>query len=132
MAISTAKTYLFYNTTGSTFVKLTDIMDYPDLGGAPNKIDTTDLSATKMKTFINGLQEAPELTFTANYDKTVYATLQTLAGVSKKYQVHFGTDGVDGKFEWTGQLVAYVTGGAVDEARKMTISISAETEITVS
>ena len=132
MPISTAKTYLFYNTTGATFVKLTDIIDYPDLGSAPAKIDTTDLSATKMKTFINGLQEAPDMTFTANYDKTVYATIKGLEGTSKKYQVHFGTDGVDGKFEWTGQVTVWATGAGVDEARRMTIQISVETQITVS
>lgn len=130
MAISTAKTYLYYNTVSTTFVKLCDIVNYPDLGSAPNKIDTTDLSATNMKTFINGLMEAPDLTFEVMYDKTLYTTLKGLEGTSRKYQILFGsTTGTDGKFEWTGQLKVWVTGAGVDEVRKMTVQISAETEI---
>jgi len=101
------------------------------MGGAPNKIDTTDLSATKMKTFINGLMEAPDLTFEANYDEAVYTTISALADTKKKFQLHFGTAGVDGKFQWEGIPAIWVTGGGVDEARKMTLQVSAETEITV-
>ena len=131
MAISTAKTYLMYESAPATFTKLLDIISYPDMGGAPNKIDTTDLSATKMKTFINGLMEAPDLTFEANYDEAVYATISALAGTKDKFQLHFGTAGVDGKFQWECIPAIWVTGGGVDEARKMTVQISAETEITV-
>ena len=120
-----------YESAPATFTKLVDIISYPDMGGAPNKIDTTDLSATRMKTFINGLMEAPELTFEANYDETAYATISAMEGAKEKFQLHFGTAGVDGKFQWEGMPVIWVTGGGVDEARKMTIQISAETEITV-
>lgn len=132
MAITTAKTYLMYEATpgSGTFTKLVDIISYPDLGGAPNKIDTTDLSATKMKTFINGLMEAPDLTFECNYDETVYGTIAAIT-TKRKFQVHFGTAGVDGKFQWEGVPAIWATGGGVDEARKMTVQISAETEITV-
>ena len=132
MAISTAKTFLMMESaTPGTFTKLLDIVSYPDMGGAPNKIDTTDLSATKMKTFINGLMEAPDLVFEANYDEAVYTTISALADTKKKFQLHFGTAGVDGKFQWEGIPAIWVTGGGVDEARKMTLQISAETEITV-
>lgn len=132
MPISTAKTYLMYESTpgSGTFTKLIDIVNYPDLGSAPNKIDTTDLSATNMKTFINGLMEAPDLTFEAMYDKTLYSTLKSAESASRKFQVHFGTAGADGKFEWSGKLKAWVTGAGVDEVRKMTIQVSAESEIT--
>jgi hypothetical protein len=102
MAISTAKTYLMYESAPATFTKLLDIISYPDMGGAPNKIDTTDLSATKMKTFINGLMEAPDLTFEANYDEAVYTTISAMAGLKDTFQLHFGTAGVDGKFQWEG------------------------------
>ena len=131
MAISTAGTYLMYKNSAS-YEKLCDIINYPDMGAEPNKIDTTDLSALTMKTSILGLQEAPDLTFEANYDKTTYTKLKALEGETQEFELQFGEDGVDGKYDWTGQLVVYITGGGVDEARKMTIVISAETEITVS
>ena len=130
MAISTAGTYLMYKNSAS-YEKLCDIINYPDMGAEPNKIDTTDLSALTMKTSILGLQEAPDLTFEANYDKTTYTKLKALEGETQEFELQFGEDGVDGKYDWTGQLVVYITGGGVDEARKMTIVISAETEITV-
>lgn len=131
MAVSTSGTYLMYKATGAatSYTKLCDIIDYPDLGGTPSKLDTTDLSAKKFKTSILGLQETPDLTFTANYDKTVYATLAALKG-SYPFELQFGTDGADGKYDWTGKIQVYVNGGGVDEVRKMTIVLSAETEIT--
>jgi len=129
MALSTAKTYLFYDSTGSgTFAKLVDIINYPDMGSTPNKIDTTDLSAEKLKTNILGLQESPDLTFEANYDETVYETISAITG-EKEYQLQFGTAGVNGIFEWTGGISIFVMGASVDEARKMQITISASTEI---
>ena len=131
MPISTAKTYLMYESAPSTFTKLLDVINYPDMGSAPAKIDVTDLSATKMKTFINGLQEAPDLTFEANYDETVYNAVVAISGLKDTFQLQFGTAGVDGKFQWQGTPTIWVNGGGVDEARRMTVQISVESEITV-
>ena len=130
MAVSTAKTFLMYKATeGATeYVKLLDITNYPDMGSTPNKLDTTDLSAEKFKTSILGLQELPDLTFEANYDKTVFATINALNG-SYPFQLQFGEDGADGKFSWTGQIRIFAMGGGVDEVRKMQVTLSAETEI---
>lgn len=130
MAISTAKTYLFYKPTSTgTAVKLVDIISYPDLGSTPSKLDTTDLSAEKFKTSILGLQDTPDLTFEANYDATKFATINALTG-KYDFELHFGENGADGKFTWNGECQIYATGGGVDEVRKMTIILSAETEIT--
>lgn len=129
MAISTAKTYLFYKPSEvAPAEKLCDIIDFPDMGSTPSKLDTTDLSAEKFKTSILGLQEAPDLTFTANYDKAVFSTIDALTG-EYTFELHFGEDGVDGKFTWDGEVMIYATGGGVDEVRKMTIVLSASTEI---
>ena len=129
MATSTANTILKHATeqTGP-FAKLLDITGYPDLGSTPNKLDTTDLTATKFKTNILGLQEIPDLTFEANYDKTVYATINALTG-TQWFNLEFGEAGVDGIYEWSGQVQVYVNGGGVDEVRKMTVILSAETPI---
>lgn len=129
MAINTAGTYLKYSTTGvAPFTDICPITSYPDMGSTPTKIDVTDLSAKRFKKSILGLQEVPDLTFEANYDKTV---LTTINGLTAKYtfQLQFGDAGADGIFEWEGQIQAYANGGNPDEARKMTIVCSAETEI---
>ncbi len=128
MAISTANTLLKFATTkAGSYSKLTDIIGYPDMGSAPSKLDTTDLTQTAMKTSIFGLQEAPDLTFEANYDETIYNTIVGMAGTVYWYHLEFGS--TEGVFEWSGQVSIFATGGAVDEVRKMTIVISCETAI---
>lgn len=127
MAVSTQTTTLFSGTDGVAFTKLLDITSYPDLGSAPSKLDTTDLSATKFKTSILGLQEVPDLTFEANYDKTAYTAISAMT-TKRYFRLSFGS--ADGKFEWQGQIAVYANGGGVDEVRKMTVVLSAETPIT--
>lgn len=128
MAVSTATTTLKYCATqGGTYNKLVDIINYPDLGSTPSKLDTTDLSQSTFKTSILGLQELPDLTFEANYDETAYATISALTG-TYWFHLEFGT--ADGQFEWSGQVRVYANGGGVDEVRKMTITLSASTAIT--
>lgn len=133
MAISTAGTTLMYKATeAGSYAKLLDIISYPDLGATPSKLDTTDLSAEKFKTSILGLQEVPDLVFEANYDKTVYATIDALAGDKLWLQLQFGDAGADGMFSWEGEVTIYAVGGGVDEVRKMQVICSAETEIVAS
>lgn len=132
MAITTANTTLMYKATSEgSYAKLVDIIDYPDLGASPSKLDTTDLSATRFKTNILGLMEAPDFTFSANYDKTILGTIDGLLGDHLYFQIQFGTAGADGTFTWEGTVQAFVTGGGVDEVRKMSIVCSAETEVVV-
>ena len=50
MAISTYKVFLM-KASGGTYTKLIDIKDFPDLGGAPEMLETTTLS-DKMQTYI--------------------------------------------------------------------------------
>lgn len=131
MAMSTATTTLGYSTTqGGTYNKLCDIINYPDLGSAPSKLDTTDLSQSTYKTNIFGLQEAPELTFEANYDEAQFNTLNGLGSTVYWFNLQFGTTGADGIFEWSGQVKVFAKGAGVDEVRKMTIVVSCSTAIT--
>jgi hypothetical protein len=114
-------------TAGVAFAKLIDILNYPDLGSAPSKLDSTTLSDAKYKTNILGLQETPDFTFECNYDE---AKVNTIAGLTGFYafQLLFGT--TDGKFEWAGQLQAFTTGGGVDEVRKMSVVTSVSIPVT--
>lgn len=138
MAISTYKVFLMKN-SGSSYEKLVDIKDFPDLGGAPEMLETTTLS-DGAQTFIPGIQSLEALEFTANYDKADYATLTALKDTETKYAVWFGgtetggvvtPDGSEGKFEFSGKLNVFVVGGGVNEVVDMTITIAPSTPITV-
>ena len=138
MAISTYKIFLMMKDT-NTYTKLVDIKDFPDLGGAPEMLETTTLS-DKMQTYIPGIQSLDALEFTANYTKTDFTTLKALEGQEKEFAVWFGAtdnsgtltpDGSDGKFEFKGQLSVFPVGGGVNEVVDMTITIAPSTPITM-
>lgn len=139
MAISTYKIFLMMmQDSGSTYAKLVDIKDFPDLGGAPEMLETTTLS-DKMQTYIPGIQSLDALEFTANYTKTDFGKLKALEGQTKKFAVWMGAtesggtltpSGSDGKFEFEGQLSVFPVGGGVNEVVDMTITIAPSTPIT--
>ena len=137
MAISTYKVFLMKKTE-STYSKLIDIKDFPDLGGAPEMLETTTLT-DKMQTYIPGIQSIDSLEFTANYTKSDYETLAALADTETDYAVWFGgtesggvvtPDGSNGKFSFKGYLSVHVVGGGVNEVVDMTITIAPSTIIT--
>ena len=103
MAKCTNVTYLMHEKADApgTFEKLIDITEYPDLGGEKEKLDVTTLSDTKKRT-INGIEDTGDLAFKAWYEKADYKKLLDLqeAGKVDKYQLWFGEEGVDGKWEW--------------------------------
>ena len=130
MAISTYGIFLMHKTEGATYEKLIDIKDFPDLGGAPEMLETTTLSDA-MQTYIEGIQSSNALEFTANYTKEDYTKCNALKGKKESYAVYFGEEGTNGKFEFDGYLSARVNGGGVNEVVGMTISIAPATPITV-
>lgn len=76
MPISTYKSFLMQKTApGTTWTKLVDIKEFPDLGGDPEMLETTTLS-DKMQTYIAGIQSMDGLSFTANYTLADYKTLK--------------------------------------------------------
>lgn len=138
MAISTYKIFLMMKKEAS-YEKLIDIKDFPDLGGAPEMLETTTLS-DKMQTYIPGIQSLDALEFTANYTKEDFMKLKALEGVEHEYAVWFGgteaanvltPTGTDGKFQFKGQLSAFPVGGGVNEVVGMTVTIAPSTPITM-
>lgn len=130
MAISTVHTYLMHY-SASKYEKLLDIKDFPDLGGAPEAIDTTTLSDT-VETKINGIQKLDTLEFTANYSKEDYSKILALANKeNEKFAICFGSDGAgqpdghNGIVKFEGQISASIKGAKINEAVEMGISISA-------
>lgn len=138
MAISTYKIFLMKSADGSQYEKLIDIKDFPDLGGAPEMLETTTLS-DGMQTYIPGIQSLDALEFTANYTKEEYDKLKALEGSELYFSVWFGgtvvggvatPTGSDGKFDFKGQLSVFPVGGGVNEVVGMTITIAPSTPIT--
>ena len=141
---STYKTFLMVGTVSSgstTWEKLIDIRDYPEMGGDPDFIDMTTLS-NGSKIGVNGIQNNEALAFTANYNPTTFATLKTYDdGNSHKFALWLGgtvsgstvtPDGSEGKFEWDGTLSCHLAGGGVNEGRTVNISITPNTDIAFS
>ena len=131
MAMSTYGVTLMKGTAGEggaiTYAKLVDIKDFPDLGGAPEMLETTTLSDS-MQTYITGIQGSDALEFTANYDYTTYTTLVALKNTDTPYAVDLGTG--NGRFTFSGYLSVRVNGGGVNEVVGMTITIAPSTAIT--
>ena len=139
MAISTYKVFLMKSEDGSEYENLIPIKDFPDLGGAPEMLETTTLSDS-MQTYIPGIQSLDALEFSANYTKADFDSLKALEGTEMYFAVWFGgtvsgnavtPTGADGKFEFKGQLSVFPVGGGVNEVVGMTITIAPSTPITV-
>lgn len=140
MALSTYKVFLMHKTSmGESYEKLVDIKSFPDLGGEPEMIETTTLS-DHMQTFIPGVQSLSNgLPFDCNYDPDDYEKLKALEEKEEDYAVWIGASGVapalnptgsDGKFEFKGKLTVWLTGGGVNEAIGMKVTIAPSTVIT--
>lgn len=138
MAISTYKIFLMKKSgTGDTYEKFLDIKSFPDLGGAPEMLETTTLS-DPMQTYIAGIQSLDALEFEANYTKADYEKCKEEEGKTSSWAVWFGgtstgstvtPTGEYGKFEFDGMLSAFPTGGGVNEVVGMTVTIAPSTPI---
>lgn len=138
MATSTYMTFLMHK-NNTSWEKLLDITEFPDLGGEPELLETTTMS-DKMQTYVNGVQSNDGMQFNANYDLTEYKALKDLEGKQEEYAVWFGgtetantptPTGDQGKFLITGELSVYVTGAGVNEVRGMTITIAPAKPVTM-
>ena len=138
MAISTYKIFLMKKGSGETYEKFLDIKSFPDLGGAPEMLETTTLSDS-MQTYIAGIQSLDALEFEANYTKEDFEKCKAEEGKTGSYAVWFGGTGTGsvvtptgehGKFEFDGMLSAFPTGGGVNEVVGMTVTIAPSTPIT--
>lgn len=130
MAISTYGVTLKWGESPNELAKAVDIKDFPDLGGAPELLETTTLS-DPAQTYINGVQSMSAMEFTANYTKSDYEAV--LADANKKlyYALEFGTAGSEGIFEWQGEHAVWVVGAGVNAVTEMKISIAPSTKPTL-
>lgn len=127
MAISTYGVTLKWGTSAEALTKVVDIKNFPDLGGAPELIETTTLS-DPMQTFINGIQTAGEMAFTCNYTKADYNAVKADEGEELYYALEFGENGDEGVFVWQGEHSVYITGAEVNGVVEMVINIAPSTK----
>ena len=67
---------LSYGATSSNYTDLTNLQEYPDLGGTADSVEVTTLDDAA-HTFINGLLSyGDSLDFVFLYDKTQFSTLR--------------------------------------------------------
>ena len=137
MAINTISSFLMKSSDGSTYTKLIDIKDYPDVIPAPENLDTTTLT-DHMRVYIPGIKDnGGNIEFTCNYTATDFSTIKGLEGTEAYFAIWFGEggspvapDGHDGKFSFKGYPYVAKKGGGVNEVSEMTVGIIPTTEIT--
>lgn len=130
MAISTYGVTLKWGTSADNLTKKVDIKSFPDLGGAPEMLETTTLSDS-MQTYILGIQSADAMEFEYNYDKTVYEAIEADANVRMFYSLEFGVNGSEGKFTWEGMHSTHIVGGGVNEVVGGIITVAPATKPTM-
>lgn len=138
MASSTINSFLMIKEASETsYAKLCDIKDYPDLTGEPDSIEATSLS-DQAKTYIEGLAGTDKLSFTANYTKTDFDTVTALKGKESDLAIYFGAtvaDGVPtptgdlGKFSFKGYVSASIVGKGTNDVREMKINVIASSQV---
>jgi hypothetical protein len=129
-AYSTINTVLEFGAgAGASSEQLAHIKTYPDLGGAPEQIATTDLE-DDVSTNVNGVQNLQALEFTCNYTPEEYEHAVETSNTEGTYTLKFGNSGANGIFKWTGQHTVRVSGGNVNGVREMVITVAASSKIT--
>ena len=121
MAISTFGVSLKYGESSPQTAVV--IKDFPSLLGKRSSLETTSLS-DDAQTFIPGIrQQSESFDFVANYDPTVYKTLNGLDD-DQNWSLTF-SDGSG--YTWKGSVSVSVNEGAVDAVLEMTISVTPST-----
>ena len=88
---STINTVLKSGATTEALTKLCRIKTYPQLGGEPEQIETTDLEDT-MQTFVDGVQQMETMQFTINYEKEAYDDVKARIATDKYFQLAVAPD----------------------------------------
>lgn len=124
----------YKETGGSSYTRIYGLANIPDIGGTPNKIDTTDLDNEKYETSIMGLQPALELDFEFNMENpTATANIKLASDMEDADEVY------DFKLTYAnGIIVAFqskvrttILGGANGDLQKFTMHLAPEGEPTI-
>ena len=116
----------------STFVELPDLMDIPDMGAAPEKVEVTTLSDGARR-YIAGIKDYGDLEFTFLYDGGVgssYTILRELedSGALTQFQVEF-PDATT--FTFSATVATIIAGAKVNDALTFKAALTLNTDIVV-
>ena len=125
--IHTAHITLSYGDSDSNYTLLKDLMEVPELGGTPNKIDVTTLD-NDSKVYMKGLVDYGDLSFKFLMATEQFDTLSQMTGV-KYWKVHL-PQGLDATF--TGEPSVKIDSNGVDAAQTYTLDIALNSKITFS
>ena len=127
MAVSTQGVTLKWGTSAASLSKVVDVKDFPDLGGAPEMLETTTLT-DNIQTYIMGIQGSDMMEFTCNYTKADFNAVMQDANKDLYYALEFGNEGI---FQWQGQHTAWVVGAGVNAVTEFKIGIAPSTKPTL-
>ncbi len=128
-AYNTIGTILRFGVGTDAPTELCRIKSFPDLGGAPDTIETTDLQ-DEVTTSILGVQNIDSLEFTCNYTYEKYTEVLAKAGQAGKFELVLAHG--QGVAKWEGEFSVYVNAGEVNGAYEMTIVAVPSTKIVIS
>lgn len=114
----------YKNGDAADFTTLKDLQEVPELGGTPNKVDTTTLD-NESKTSIKGLIDYGDLSFKFLYATEQFKALDALTGVSS-WKVTL-PDGTTATF--SGESSVKLSSIGVDAALTYTLDIALNSKI---
>lgn len=130
--LSTIGTILKMGAQSSSLTEVPDLQDFPDLMGAPDKIETTTMKNTS-RTYIPGLKDPGDMAFNFLYSgmgaSSNYAILKTAqdSGATQYFQLEFPDKS---GFAWQGKVTLSVPGKGIGEALQFTANITPTSEKT--
>ncbi|MEG0473323.1 MAG: phage tail tube protein [Solibacillus sp.] len=126
-------TTLSYKASGSSYTVLEHLMEVPEMGGDPEKVEVTTLS-DGVKKYINGVKDLGDLTFKFLYDNGTadsnYRVLKGLQDADKAAE--FKVEYPDGTgHEFSAYVNVKMDSAAVNAAMTFTVGMSLQSDITV-
>ena len=117
----------------SSYTLLKGLKEIPDIGGDPENVENTELSA-KYKQYEKGVGDAGDLVYKFKYDNTAsgstYRTLRELADADAT--ASFEETLKDGtKFQFDAQVSVKLTGGALNGVIDLEVTMSLQSDIEV-
>ena len=115
----------------TSYVKVADITDFPELIGEVEEIESTTMSDTQ-RTYEAGLQSTPTDSFTAQFSRDIYEKLQDLIdtnGRNAKYRFCLLISDSKSVFDWVGSFNVGLGGGEVNSIISMPIQVTFATGV---
>lgn len=130
--ISTIGVRLYNSAAGSSYTKVANLQEFPDIGADVESIDVTTLD-DEFRHYIPGVKDTGgALTFVLLYETSEYNTLDGQKDSEYYWKLEFpsSTSGKVDTFTWKGYGVPGVIGHGVNEALTFNLNVLPTTDIT--